>query len=179
MRRTSMPLRGGRTRHGTDLVSVIDCFDAMWNAQDLDAVLEIFTNDATVTVVRGGHECPRVFIGPEQIREMLQRWLPGLRICSRSHYVDGDRVIWVSVASRDHDHVEGFEKITAKCEAVIRHDEIASLTISFPKQQTTSIGCQTRSGSFNRWESGSASSGTSSWPVYGGTRPGVDSDSTW
>ncbi len=174
-----MPLRGGRTRYGTDLVSVIDCFDAMWNAQDLDAVLELFSGDAIVTVVRSGHERPRVFIGPEQIREMLQPWLPGSNVRSRSHYVDGNRVIWVAVASRDGDHVEDCYDITVKCEAVIRHGEIAMLTISLADQHMAGIGCQTRARSVQRWESGLTGYGNSSWPVYGGTRPGVDSDSTW
>ncbi len=173
-----MPLRGGRTRYGTDLVSVIDSLDAMWNAQDLDAVLEIFSGDAIVTVVQGGHDRPRVFIGLEQIREMLQPWLPGSRIRSRSHYVDGNRVIWVAVASRDHDRGGGLEEITVKCEAVIRCDEIAMLTISLAEQHTTGIGCQTRSRSFKLWESGVTGYGNSSWPVSLGTTPGIDSVST-
>jgi hypothetical protein len=150
----------------------------MWNARDLDAVLEIFTGDAIVTVLRGGHERPRVFIGSEQIREMLQPWLPGFRLRSRSHYVDGNRVIWVAVASRDHNHGEGPNEITVKCEAVIRHDEIAMLTVSLCDQKTSGIGCQTRSHSAQRWESDLTGYGNSSWPVNGAIAPGVGSVST-
>lgn len=169
-----MPLRRGRTWHGTDLVSVIDSVDAMWNAQDLDAVLEIFTDDAIVTVLRGGHERPRVVIGREQIREMFRPWLPGSRVRSRSHYVDGSRVIWICVASREHDHREGFEEITVKCEAVVRRDEIAMLTISLAEQRTAGLGCQSQSRSVKGWESGLAGDGTS-WAVNDVPTAGVDS----
>ncbi len=161
-----MPLRGGRTWHGPDLISVIDRFDAMWNAQDLEAVLEIFTDDAMMTIIRSGHERPKVIIGREQIRELLRPWLPGSSIRSRSHYVDGDRVIWITVAYRDYDHFQGFDEATVKCEAVVRGDEIAMLTVSLAEQVKGKRDHQSHQHRVKSRESGLAGTGKSVWTLY-------------
>src|ERR687886_2090891 len=74
-RRQSLPLSRGRTWYEIDLVAIIDSFDAMYNAHDLDAVLQIFTEDVTVVIKHREADRPRVFTGIVEIREMLKLWL--------------------------------------------------------------------------------------------------------
>lgn len=162
-----MSFRGGRTWQGTDFeavdfVSVIDRLDAMWNAQYLDAVLEIFTDDAVVTVVLGGQERPKVITGRKQIRELLRPWLPGSTIRSRSHHVDGDRVIWISVASWDQDHRQDLDEISVKCEAEVRGDCIAMLTVTVHGQPQARLNHRSR---HDNPSNGSASRQVLSSPV--------------
>ena len=141
-----MPLAMGRTWHGTDCVSVIDCFDAMWNAHDLDAVIELFTVDAVVTIVGCERGIPKVFAGPEQIREMLRSWLPVCTIRSRSHHMDGGRVVWMALIRADPGPQLGVREIAAKCEAVVRGQNIASLTVSIPSEREARLECPARKG---------------------------------
>lgn len=170
-----MPLRGGRTWHVTDLVSVIDRFDAMWNAQDIDAVIESFSDDAMVIVVRSGHDRPKVVVGRDQIRDTFRTWLPGSTIRSRSHYVDGGRVIWVCVASRHDDHSEGSDEVTVKCEAVVRGDEIAMLTVWLIGQSESKLVRHSRHHRGKNWESGLTGSGKAFLTLNDGPTSGIHS----
>ena len=140
-----MPLSRGRAWHRADLIAIIDSFDAMWNAHDLDAVLEIFTEDATVVIEHREADRPRVFTGIVEIREMLKLWLPAYTVRSRSHYIDGDRVIWMAVGSTDH-RSSYVEEITAKCEATVRGDKIVVLNISIPAEHESRMECRSRQG---------------------------------
>jgi len=120
-----------------DPVSVINDFDAAWNAHDVEGVVAFFADEAVVRIEPPPpDEFGGVYTGKEQIRAgFIEPMMPGFHVESRDHQVAGhqegvgDRVIWASTLSSDLFRQMGAEPpIEATTEAVLEGDKINSFT---------------------------------------------------
>lgn len=70
------------------LVRLLECF----NRHDLDAIMELFTDDATLDMPRGPHPWGQRFVGKAQVREGLAgrfKGLPDVHYGDAHHFVSG------------------------------------------------------------------------------------------
>jgi ketosteroid isomerase-like protein len=118
-------------------LSVINDFDAAWNAHDVEGVMAFFADDAVVRIEPPPpDEFGGVYTGKEQIRaSFVEPLMPGFHVESRDHQVAGhqegvgDRVIWASTLSGDLFRQMGGEPpIEGTAEAVLQGDKIKSFT---------------------------------------------------
>ena len=120
-----------------DPVSVINDFDAAWNAHDVEGVVAFFSDEAVVRIEPPPpDEFGGVYTGKEQIRAgYVEPLMPGFHVESRDHQVAGhqegvgDRVIWASTHSGDAFTQMGAEPpVESTAEAVLQGDKINSFT---------------------------------------------------
>jgi ketosteroid isomerase-like protein len=116
-----------------DPVSVINDFDAAWNAHDVESVLAFFTDEAVVRIEPPPpDEFGGVYTGKDQIRAgFVEPLMTGFHVESRDHQVAGhqegvgDRVVWASTLSSDLFRQMGAEPpIEGTTEAVLEGDKI-------------------------------------------------------
>jgi ketosteroid isomerase-like protein len=116
-----------------DPVSVINDFDAAWNAHDVEGVLAFFTDEAVVRIdPPPPDEFGGVYTGKEQIRaRFVEPLMTGFHVESRDHQLAGhqegvgDRVAWASTLSSDLFRQMGAEPpIEGTTEAVLEGDKI-------------------------------------------------------
>ena len=117
-----------------DPVRVIEDLDAAWNAHDEEGVLGMFSDDAVVMID------PALPGGKEEIRDFVQRHLPGLQVESRDHQVAGhqegvgDRVIWESFVSSERFQDLGADRAEGMAEAIQKGSKIESFTLSLSQE---------------------------------------------
>ncbi len=70
----------GASTHGTDLAAFIQHdFDEAWNRHDEAAIMQLFADDAVVTLAPPPPGAPGTFRGKEEIRGFVQTFLQGSR----------------------------------------------------------------------------------------------------
>ena len=78
-----------------DLISYVQQeFDTIWNTNNLDAVMDRFTEDAVVRTVPALPGAPEQFIGKAQIRGFVQMLMVNFHVASKNFHQDGDHVTW-------------------------------------------------------------------------------------
>ena len=116
-----------------DPISVINDFDAAWNAHDVEGVVAFFTDDAVVRIEPPlPDEFGGAYTGKEQIRTgFVEPLMPGFHVESRDHQVAGhqegvgDRVIWASTLWSDMFSRLGVEPpVEGTTEAVLQEEKI-------------------------------------------------------
>ncbi len=120
-----------------DPISVINDFDAAWNAHDVEGVVLFFTDDAVARIEPPPpDEFGGAYTGKEQIRTgFVEPLMPGFHVESRDHQVAGhqegvgDRVIWASTLSSDLFRQMGAEPpVESATEALLQGEKIESFT---------------------------------------------------
>lgn len=123
-----------------DPVRVIEDLDAAWNAHDKEGVLAVFSDDAVVMIDPALPGEPEAYWGKEEIRDFVQRHLPGLQVESRDHQVAGhqegvgDRVIWESFVSSERFQDLGADRAEGMAEAIVKGSKIESFTLSLSQE---------------------------------------------
>src|SRR5438067_10695058 len=113
-----------------DPLAVVQAFDAACNADDLDGALALFADNAVVRQVPAPPDGGE-YRGQAQIRHWLEPQLIGFHVDSRDHRVRGETVTWTAMVTAEMLRRAGLtEPIRAEVEAVVRHGQIASFTVT-------------------------------------------------
>ena len=105
-----------------DSLSTIDTFHSAINSEDVDAVLDLFAEDA---IVVDGNS---VIQGRDEIRNWLlySQRMAGLRLTKLNSAMDGEQVSWLDIA-HDGPNIE-YRLYVLRWEALIREGKIHSLS---------------------------------------------------
>lgn len=141
-----MPGRKERQRVAAeDPLRLIDGFDAVWNAHDEEGVLNHFTEDAVARFVPPLPGEPEAYEGKEEIRDFVQRHMPGFHVESRDHQLAGhqeevgDRVIWESTVSSERFRDLGADEVEGMAEAIVKAGKIESFTFTLSHETLDKI----------------------------------------
>ncbi len=100
-------------------------FDAIWNANDPEAVLARFADDAVVQSVPPLPGGPEAFRGKGEIRGFVQMLIPNFHVESKNFAESGDTVTWYATVSSDTIRGQfGADSLSADCEAVIQNGKV-------------------------------------------------------
>ena len=113
----------------TSLISVVDEFDAAWNAHDVAAIMRFIGDDSVVTFTPPPPGESGVYRGRDEIRRFVETHLPGFHVDSRSHQVVGDSVSWLATAAADSFRQLGLDQVVFDCTAAIRGGTITSFAV--------------------------------------------------
>ena len=122
-----------------DLLLLTNALHAAWNAQDLERVMAFFSDDAVIVVTPAQPGTSGTYSGKEQIREMVERNLPGMYIEATDHRVEGNKVSWHVVASNDRLWRMRQSPIVAHVQAVFEGEKIKSLTVTLRGEDSESM----------------------------------------
>ncbi|HZY57102.1 MAG TPA: nuclear transport factor 2 family protein [Rubrobacteraceae bacterium] len=123
-----------------DPISVVNDFDAAWNAHNEEDVLRFFTDNAVVRLEPSPPGEPEAYTGKEEIKSFVQRYMPGFRVESRGHQVAGhqeevgDRVIWESTVSSDGFRNLGVDPVEGAAEAILKGSKIELFTFTLSQE---------------------------------------------
>jgi ketosteroid isomerase-like protein len=133
--------RGGKLTMA-DSVSVVNDYDAAWNAHDVEGVLAFFTDDAVVRMEPSppDDEFGGVYTGKEQIRAgFVEPLMEGFYVESRDHQLAGhqegvgERVVWIAMVSGDLFEQMGAEPpVESSAEAIVQGEKIKSFSATNP-----------------------------------------------
>lgn len=119
----------------SDLIQYIQNeFDAIWNTNNLEAVMERFADDAVVRAVPPLPGSPEQFVGKAQIRGFVQMLMVNFKVVSTNFHQDGNRVTWFATVTSDSIRGMGVDAMGADCEAMIEHGKIKSFTPVFTQE---------------------------------------------
>jgi hypothetical protein len=109
-----------------DSLSLVTTFHNAINSDDVDAMLALFADDATVT------DNGLVIEGKEQIQNwaLHSQRMSGLRLTLLNSEMDGEKVIWFDEAYKEQE--PGHGSYLLKWEAIIQEGKIQSLA-SMPR----------------------------------------------
>ena len=104
-----------------DSLSLVTTFHNAINSDDVDAMLALFADDATV------NDNGSVIEGKEDIRNWIlySQRMAGLRLSMLKPELGGEKVIWLDEAYQEHETGRG--SYLLKWEAIIRDGKIQSL----------------------------------------------------
>lgn len=119
----------------SDLIQYIQNeFDAIWNSNNLEAVMERFADDAVVRSIPPLPGAPDQFVGKAQIRGFVQMLMVNFHVESKNFKQDGDRVTWYATVTSDSIRGMGVDSMDADCEAVVQNGKIKSFTPAFTQE---------------------------------------------
>lgn len=119
----------------SDLVAFIQNeFDAIWNSNNLEAVVERFSEDAIVHTVPPLPGAPEQFVGKAQIRGFVQMLMVNFHVASKNFQQNGDHVTWFATVTSNSIRGMGVEAMDADCEAIIQNGKIKSFTPTFTQE---------------------------------------------
>lgn len=114
-------------------------FDGIWNTNNLEAVMERFSDDAVVRSIPPLPGAPDQFVGKAQIRGFVQMLMVNFHVESKNFKQDGDRVTWFATVTSDSIRGMGVDSMDADCEAVIQNGKIKSFTPAFTQETLTRL----------------------------------------
>lgn len=128
---------------GEDKASLVDDFDAQWNAHDEEGVMGWFTDDAVVSTTPAPPGESGTYTGKEEIRGWIRKTLPGFHVESKSHEVSGDTVTSEVKVASDNFPVD---EVEATAETVFRDEKIEALHITFSAKTVAKVQAAMKSG---------------------------------
>jgi hypothetical protein len=108
-------------------------------------VLNHFTDDAVARFVPPLPGEPEAYEGKEEIRDFVQRHMPGFHVESRDHQLAGhqeevgDRVIWESTVSSERFRDLGADEVEGMAEAIVKAGKIESFTFTLAHETLDKI----------------------------------------
>lgn len=118
-----------------DLISFIkNEFDANWNIDNLEAVIERFAEDAVVQTVPPLPGTPDQFVGKAQVRGFLQMLMGGFHVDSKDFRQQGDRVTWFATVTSKSIRAMGVDALDANCEAVVQNGKCKLFVVTFTQE---------------------------------------------
>jgi hypothetical protein len=119
----------------SDLISFIQNeFDANWNTDNLEAVIERFAEDAIVQTVPPLPGTPDQFVGKAQIRGFLQMLMSNFHVESKAFHQQGDRVTWFATVTSNSIRAMGVDALDADCEAVVQKGKARLFIVTFTQE---------------------------------------------
>lgn len=116
----------------SDLIKYIQNeFDAIWNTNNLDAVMDRFADDAIVQTIPPLPGAPERFVGKAQVRGFVQMLIGNFHAESKDFQQAGDKVTWYATVASDSIRHMGVESMSANCEAVVQNGLIKSFIPRF------------------------------------------------
>lgn len=118
-----------------DLIGFIkNEFDANWNADNLEAVIERFAEDAVVQTVPPLPGTPDQFVGTAQVRGFVQLLIGGFHVDSKDFRQQGNRVTWFATVSSNSIRSMGVASLSADCEAVVQSETCKLFVVTFTQE---------------------------------------------
>jgi ketosteroid isomerase-like protein len=106
----------------SDLIKYIQNeFDAIWNTNNLEAVMDRFADDATVEPIPSLPGAPKRFVGKAQVRGFVQMLIGNFHVESKDFKQSGDKVMWYATVASDSIRQMGVESMSADCEATVKN----------------------------------------------------------
>jgi len=116
----------------SDLIKYIQNeFDAVWNTNNLDAVMDRFADDAVIQAIPPLPGAPERFVGKAQVRGFVQMLIGNFHVESKHLEQAGDRVTWFATVTSDSIRHMGVDSLDADCEAVVQNGLIKSFVPRF------------------------------------------------
>jgi steroid delta-isomerase-like uncharacterized protein len=132
------------------LVVKIKQFDAAWNANNFEAGMAFFADDATAKLLPpppdGG-----VYTGKEQIGNWMKGLLPGFHVESIHFRQEGNTVKWLFTVHSDFFAQQGVNPVTGEATAVFEKDKIKTFTPVFDNK---TVGKMAARGFFQAYDKG-------------------------
>ena len=106
-------------------------FDAIWNTNNLEAVMERFADDAVVQPIPPLPGAPERFVGKAQVRGFVQMLIGNFHVESKDFKQAGDKVTWYATVTSDSIRQMGVESMSADCEATVQNGLLKSFIPHF------------------------------------------------
>jgi ketosteroid isomerase-like protein len=123
-----------------------EVLDATWNRHDAQATLNLYAEDAVVTITPPPPGSPGTFKGREEIRKFVAIFIPGFHVSSRNIRQSGDKVMWNAVASADGLRQMGLDLAEITAEAVVQDGKIKSFDVTFTPETVARLQAAQQSG---------------------------------
>jgi hypothetical protein len=118
-----------------DLINFIQNeFDAHWNTDNLEAVIERFAEDAVVQTVPPLPGTPDQFVGKAQVRGFVQMLIGGFHVESKNYLQQGDRVTWFATVTSKSIRSMGVDALDGDCEAVVQNGKCKLFVVTFTQE---------------------------------------------
>ncbi len=123
----------------SDLISLIQQFDATWNRHDLEAALNYFSDDAVVTTVPSLPGAPPSFRGKNEIRGFVQMLIPNFHVNSKDFAQQGNKVTWFATITSDSVRAMGVDALDTTCEAIIENGKVKAFMPTFTEESLAKL----------------------------------------
>lgn len=123
---------------GSDPEAVTRAFVDAWNSQDVERVLQLFTEDAVVTTpsLPG---VPDRFEGRDQLRGMVELYIPGFQATLTGLERRGDRVGFTATVRADAVRQMGLDALDEDNEVVVQGGKVRSFSIGFTPETQAQV----------------------------------------
>ncbi|PJF42902.1 MAG: hypothetical protein CUN55_09475 [Phototrophicales bacterium] len=118
----------------SDLIAITQEFDAKWNSNNVEDVVNFFGEGAVVRTVPPLPGAPESFTGKAEIRGFVQMLIPNFSVTSKNHRQVGNKVTWFATVTSDTIRQMGVDTMDAECEAIIENGKIKSFTPAFTQE---------------------------------------------
>lgn len=130
----------------SDLVSFIkNEYDAIWNTNNLEAVMQRFAEDAVVTTIPALPGAPATFSGKAEVRGFVQTLLVNFHVDSKNFAANGDKVTWFARVSSDSIRGMGVDGLDTNCEAIIQNNKVKSFLVTFTPETLANLAAAQKS----------------------------------
>jgi SnoaL-like domain len=124
----------------SDLIRFIQNeFDALWNSDNPEAVMERFADDAVVQPIPPLPGTPEQFVSKAQIRGFVQMLMGNFHVESKNFRQQGDKVTWFATVTSNSIRGMGVEALDADCEATIQNGKVKSFIIAFTQESLAKL----------------------------------------
>ena len=101
------------------------------NAHNVDKVMQYFDDNATINFAVPPPGFPGTLKGKAQIKNFMERFIPGFHTEPRDFKTTGDRVEWSATLSSDLFKQAGLDTVEGKVSATVKNNKIVSFNPSF------------------------------------------------
>lgn len=119
-------------------------FDATWNKNDLEGVMDRFSEDAIVRSIPPLPGAPEQFTGKAQVRGFVQMLMVNFHVNSKDFRQDGNRVMWFATVTSDSIRAMGVPALDADCEATIINNKVALFVPRFTEESLAKLAAAAR-----------------------------------
>src|SRR5512140_3871377 len=120
-------LKGGQLM--SDSVSFVrDEFIKAWNAHSLERVLELFDDNASVTIDPPFPGAPPTFNGKAELGGFFQAFISGIHIEDRNYRSSGNKVFFDAIVGADATRQLGVGGVDQSDEVTVEGNKIKSFT---------------------------------------------------
>lgn len=126
---------------GMEPSTVIQSFDAAWNAHDVERALKFFTEDAVIRFMYPApYPEPDTYTGKEEIRQLLEGFFrDNYRVQSYDYEVSLNQLTWKYRAASERFRQLGLDEADGSSGAAFESGKIKRLTIAFSPDTTARL----------------------------------------
>jgi hypothetical protein len=122
-----------------ELIALLYHFDDKWNSQDLEGILECFSDNATISVIPPIPRMKGTYSGALAIRSFVQTLLHGFHVESSEYLVHEETVTWFSDVTNDMFIQMGVYPVEVSSEAKIVDGKIVHWKLMIDQESIRKI----------------------------------------